>query len=903
MLLAALTALTLTAAPPKPFVAGPSVEGISEYTLPNGLKVLFVPDASKPTTTVNLTVFVGSRHENYGEKGMAHLFEHMLFKKTQKFADVKQELTKLGGMINGSTWFDRTNYFESFPADEAKLKTAIELESQRLRYAIISKEQLATEMTVVRNEFEMGENDPSAVLEERLFSAAFQWHNYGNTTIGARSDIEKVPNERLLAFYETYYQPDNAMLVIAGQFDEAKTFKAIADTFGKIPKPKRVLPLTYTDEPTHDGETSVMVRRVGGTPVVMIGYHAPSVADPDSAAMDVLSQLLGDSPSGRLYKELVETKKAARVNCSDYTMKEAGYFFCTAQLNAKDATGPVRDGLVSAIESFAKKPPTKEELERAKTSLRKVAELTLNSSERVGLMLSESAAGGDWRLFFLSRDRTDAVTAEDVVRVANKYLKVSNRTMGEYVPTEKPERAEIVARVDAAAQRNCYVGKAQVAQGENFDASPKNIEARTTRTALSGGAKLALLPKKTRGETVRVQMNFDYGTEKSLANTRMTGDFAASLLLRGSKTKTREQIQDALDKMSASARVRAGAQSVSVTLEVRRPQLAALLDLVGEVLKTPAYDPKEVENYRREKLAQLEEAKDDPNWIGQLALQRLMSPFQDKAHPFYVASLPERIAAATAVKTEDIKAFQAKFYGAQYADIAVVGDFDPKETQAQLEKLFGTWKAPEAFTRITVPFQQLPQKNETIQTPDKQMAFFGAGTNFKLADTDADFPALLIADYMLGGGFLNGRVPQRLREKEGLSYGAGTWLDAAKREDFSALMGYAIYAPQNVSKVENGFNEEVTRAVEKGFTDAELKLAREGLLRQLLSERSNDGALAADLAEQLDLGRTEAYDAQVEAKLNAVTLKEINDTLKKYVNPSKFSYVKVGDFKTVAAPK
>ena len=596
MLLAALTALTLTAAPPKPFVAGPSVEGVSEYSLPNGLRVLFVPDASKPVTTVNLTVFVGSRHENYGEKGMAHLFEHMLFKKTQKFADVKQELTKLGGMINGTTWFDRTNYFESFPADEAKLKTAIELESQRLRYAIISKEQLATEMTVVRNEFEMGENDPSSVLEERLFSAAFQWHNYGNTTIGARSDIEKVPNERLLAFYDTYYQPDNAVLVVAGQFDEAKTFKVIADTFGKIPKPKRVLPVTYTEEPTHDGETQVMVRRVGGTPVVMIGYHSPSSADPDAPAMDVLSAIVGDSPSGRLYKELVETKKAARVNCNNYTLREPGYFFCSAQLNAKDAPGPVREGFVSTIEAFAKKPVSKVELERAKTSIKKIYDMTLNSSDRVGLTLSEYAAAGDWRLFFLVRDRTDAVTAEDVMRVAAKYLKASNRTLAEYVPTEKPERADIAPSIDVAAQLKGYTGKAEVAQGENFDASPKNIDARTTRTALSGGAKLALLPKKTRGETVRAQLTFNYGTEKALTNQRTIGDFAANLLLRGSKTKTREQISDALDKLSAVVRVRPGPQGVTLTLEVRRPQLPALLDLVADVLKNPAFDAKELES-------------------------------------------------------------------------------------------------------------------------------------------------------------------------------------------------------------------------------------------------------------------------------------------------------------------
>lgn len=903
MLLTAIVALSLTAAPPKPFIEGPSIEGVSEYSLPNGLKVLFVPDSSKPQTVVNLTVFVGSRHENYGEKGMAHLFEHMLFKKTKKFADVKQELTRLGGMANGTTWFDRTNYFEIFPADDAKLKTAIELEAERLRNAIISREQLATEMTVVRNEFEMGENQPEGVLEERVMAAAYQWHNYGNTTIGAKSDIEKVPNERLLAFYETYYQPDNAMLIIAGKFDEAKTFKVIADTFGKMPKPKRVLPTTYTEEPTHDGETTVMVRRVGGTPVVMVGYHIPAASDPDAPAIDLLDALIGDSPSGRLYKELVETKKAARVNCTSYTLREPGYFLCSAQLNAKDPTGPAREGLLAVLEGFNRKPPTKEEVERAKATMLKDYELLLNSSERVGIYLSEFAAAGDWRLLFLSRDRIEQLSVEDVVRVSGKYFKIANRTYGEYVPTEKPERAEVPLAADLAPLLKDYKGRAAMAQGEVFDASPRNIDARTRRPALSGGTKLALLTKKTRGETVHVNLNFRFGTERSLTGQRVAGDFAARMLLRGTKTKTRQQVKDALDALKAQVRVQPQPQGVVVTVEVRRPQLAATLELVGEVLKTPAFDGKEFEQLRREVLAQYEQQKDDPMAIGQIGLQRVLSPFQTKGHPLYVPSLPELITDATALKVEDAKAYHARFYGAQSGYIAVVGDFDEQATQAQLEKLFGGWKSAEAYARIPVPYVALEQKHGSIETPDKKMAFYGAGTNFKLKESDPDYAAMLIADYMLGGGFLNGRVPQRLREKEGLSYGAGTYMRAGTHDDFAAILGYAIYAPQNVGKVETGFNEEIAKAVDKGFTEAELKLAREGLLKELESARADDGELAGDLVQQLDLDRTTAFDQEVEDRLKRLSLKEVNEALKKYVDPKKFSSLKVGDFKQVVAPK
>ncbi|MBL8911795.1 MAG: insulinase family protein [Archangium sp.] len=904
LLTVALTLSLAGAPPPKPFIAGPSIEGVSEYSLPNGLKILFVPDPSKPIVTVNLTVMVGSRHENYGETGMAHLFEHMLFKKTKRFADVKQELTKLGGDANGSTWFDRTNYFEIFPAGDDKVQRAIELESDRLRAAIVSREQLVTEMTVVRNEFEAGENQPEAILEERVMAAAYQWHNYGNTTIGARSDIEKVPNERLLAFYETYYQPDNAVLIVAGKFDEAKTFKVIADNFGKIPKPKRVLPLaTYTDEPMHDGETSLSVRRVGGTPLLMAGYHIPAASDPDAAAVEVLERLLGESPAGRLFKDVVEPKKGAKVGCNSYQLKEPGYFLCFTQLNAKDNTVPAKDAMLAAIEGFSKKPATREEVERAKAALLKRYELYLNSVDRIGILLSEYIGAGDWRLLFLSRDRIEKVTAEDVTRVASKYFISSNRTMGEYVPTEAPARAEIPVVSDLTPVLKDYTGKAALAQGEVFDASPKNIDTRTTRTALTGGTKLALLSKKTRGETVAITFQFKFGSEKALTNQRAAGDFAARMLLRGTKTKSRQQVKDQLDALKAQVRFQAQPQGLVATIEVRKPQLKETLDLVAECIKSPGMDAKEFEQLKREVLAQFEQQKDDPQTLGFQGLQRVLSPFQTRGHPLYVPSIAELTADATALKLEDVKAYHSKFYGAQAGFIAVVGDFDSKEIQAQLEAQYGAFKSPEAYVRIPVPYSALEQKSAVIDTPDKKMAFFGAGTNFKLKESDPDFAAMLISDYMLGGGFLNGRVPQRLREKEGLSYGAGTFMRAGTHDDFAAVVGYAIYAPQNVEKVEKGFNEEVALAVDKGFTEAELKLAREGLLKQLESGRAEDAALAADLTQQLELGRTMQFDQELEDKLKALKLADINATLKKYVDAKKFSVVKAGDFKQVAAPK
>ena len=290
-----------------------SVEGISEYRLQNGLKILLMPDASKPTVTVNMTYLVGSRHENVGETGMAHLLEHLMFKGTPKNTKITEEFNQRGMRMNGTTSLDRTNYYELFQASEDNLKWALAMEADRMVNSNIAQKDLDSEMTVVRNEFESGENSPSAVLMKRLQSVAYDSHNYGHSTIGHRSDIEHVRIENLRAFYHTYYQPDNAVLMVAGKFDLDKTLSWIANAFAVIAKPNRSLPIFWTTEPTQDGERSFVVRRKGDIQLVMMAYKVPSALHADRDALDFAATILTSAPHGRLHKQLVETGKVVQV--------------------------------------------------------------------------------------------------------------------------------------------------------------------------------------------------------------------------------------------------------------------------------------------------------------------------------------------------------------------------------------------------------------------------------------------------------------------------------------------------------------------------------------------------------------------------------------------------------------
>src|SRR5258707_3051782 len=392
-------AQTTAATLPKGIERVTSVEGINEYRLANGLRVLMFPDQSKQTITVNMTYLVGSATENYGETGMAHLLEHMVFKGSTKHTNIPQELTSHGSRPNGSTWSDRTNYFETFAATDENLNWALDLESDRMINSFIAKKGLESEMTVVRNEFELGENSPFNVLLERSMAASYIWHNYGKTTIGARSDIENVPIERLQAFYRNYYQPDNVVLLVAGKFDEQKTLGLVDKYFSPIPRPTRTLQKIYTVEPTQDGERSVTLRRTGDTQLVQALYHVPAGSHPDFAAVDIIALILGDDPSGRLHKTLVETKKASSIFGFDFQWHDPTLAIFGAEVRQGDSLDAARDALIQTIEGIGANPPTKEEVERARGQILKNIDLSINNSDQIGLTLSEFIGAGDWRLF------------------------------------------------------------------------------------------------------------------------------------------------------------------------------------------------------------------------------------------------------------------------------------------------------------------------------------------------------------------------------------------------------------------------------------------------------------------------------------------------------------------------
>lgn len=891
-----------------------TVEGITEYRLSNGCKVLLYPDPSRSTVTVALTVFVGSRHEGYGETGMAHLLEHMVFKGTPKNPSIPKALQNHGANFNGTTNVDRTNYFETMPANDENLEFGIQLEADRLVNSYIKREDLMSEFSVVRSEFESGENSATRILNQRMMAAAFEWHNYGKSTIGNRTDIERVPVDNLREFYKKFYQPDNCMVVVAGKFDEAKALILVQQHFGSIPKPTRELPKTYTEEPPQDGERFVTLRRVGDVAAVGMMYHIPAGRHPDYPALEVMAQTMSAPPSGILYKKLVETKLATSAAGFAMGLHDPGVIEFSAQVEKGVTPEKVQGVLQDVIAEVVMNGLSADDVNRTKTRILKNRENASANTSQVAVGLSGWAAQGDWRLYFLHRDRIEKVTPDDVKRVAATYLKRDNRTVGVFIPTKQPERAMIAAAPAAGELVEGYKGREVASKGEAFDATPSNIESRTKMYDLADGAKGAVLVKKNKGEQVTAIVTIRYGNEENLKGMEQAAGVLSTLMMRGTKKLSYQQLRDEMDKLGVTigggfggggrggrgggGGGGGGLGTLSLTVNAKKHTLIPALDLLQQILREPLLPEKELDTMVRGSINMMSEMKNEPQLLVQNELSRKLSPY-GKDDIRYVPTIDETLERMKALKIDHVRKLHAEYLGAENATAVVVGDCDEEAVVQRLNELFKGWKASQPYARITrKPGDMKESTVEKIHTPDKANAVFAAGLDISLRDDDPDYPALMMANYIFGGsGTLSSRLGDRVRQKEGLSYGINSSLQVDSQEKRANFRISAICNPNNMEKVEKCVREELDRMIRQGVSEKELDESRQGWLNAQLARFVQDAAIAGTVGNNIQLKRTMAYYSEMESKVRSLTADQIGTAFKKYIDPAKLQFVEGGDFK------
>ncbi|SDD83012.1 zinc protease [Pricia antarctica] len=875
-----------------------SVEGITEYRMDNGLKVLLFPDNSAQTITVNITYLVGSRHEGYGEKGMAHLLEHMVFKGTPGHPDIPKELSSHGARPNGSTWYDRTNYFETFNATDENLDWALDLEADRMVNSYIAKKDLESEFSVVRNEFEMGENSPVNVLMDQVIDAAYLWHNYGSSTIGNRSDIERVPIENLQDFYKKFYRPDNAVLMVTGKFDEDKTLALIEKKFGDIAKPSIPLRDSHTVEPAQDGEKMVNVSRVGDIQLVSALYHTPAGSAEEYAAVSVLENILTDEPSGRLYKALVDTQKASSLWSFSPFVKEPGFIYINVEVPSDKNAEEVETILKKTLDDLKSNPITKEEVDRAKANLLKQIDQQFRNSAYLGTYMSEFIGAGDWRLSFIYRDRIENATLEAVNAVAKKYFIPTNRTIGRFNPVKTPERIEIAHTEGLDSLVAGYKGKVGMGTGEAFDVAYDKIKERLEKGTLENKVEYGIIEKANRGENVTVNFSIRNGNVKSLSGKGMVPSFTAAMLNKGTKTKTRQQIEDELSKLKSSISIYGYNGNVNVSISSTKENLMPTLQLMADMLKNPAFDAAELEKLKTERLAGLEANKTEPQFLASRKVSQINNPYP-KEHPLYTMTIAEEEAAIKALTVDQVKNFYEEFYGLGKSILVGIGTFEADKVKALIEDDFKDYISKNKYTRIANTYNPSKDVNEDIRTPDKKNAMTLGNLNVKISQTHEDYPALAIASTILGGGFLNSRIAARLRQKDGVSYGAGSGFqaDSSAEDENSTMYLYAIYAPVNYDKVQLGFKEELDRYIKDGITEDELKDAVNGWIQEENVSRAKDNELARLLNNNIFYGRSLDFQKALEDKVSKLTVGDVNKAIKKYLQPfEKWTVVNAGDF-------
>ncbi len=875
-----------------------NVEGVKEYHLENGMKVLLLPDASQSNMVVNIVYNVGSKDEGYGEKGMAHLLEHMLFKSTKNLGDIKKQLTDKGGVANGTTWYDRTNYYEIFPSSDENLKWALMMEADRMINATILQEDLDKEFSVVRNEFEIGENNPVRVMMQNVFSNAYTWHNYGNSTIGSKEDIERVKASTLRVFYEKYYQPDNATLIVAGKFDEKNALNYISEYFSVIPRPKRALGGTYTVEPAQQGEKFFEIKRNGENQIVAAGYHSAAYADKDYAALDALGEILTSDPSGYLYKSLVNSKEVSSVWYFNPSVRDPGlmyfHFDIPRDNNLENTTKRVREEL----DKIASLQYTEEDLKRAKSKLLKGIEDQKNNTINFAIGLTEIVGAGNHKLAFIYRDHVEALSLEDIKRVAEKYFRSNNRTLGVFRPSAQEIRVVPTEYrdEDILALTENYKGKALEKEVAPFEASIANLKAKTQEGQLSSGMKFAWIDKEIKGDKIMGSFRFRVGNEKDLAGKSEVGSFMAQLLKAGTKSRSKEQIQDRLDQLKSSISSHMSGQNFIVNINTYKNSYGEVMDLVKELLSEATFPEAELQKAVLEYNTQLEGQLKDPQALAQTEMIRIVYPY-DKSSFFYTPTLQESIDLNKKVTRSQIVDFYNQILDSSNGFGVVIGNLDFSTVQNSLEKALAPVKGTSKYVELKPTHFASKKVDKIINTPDKEnAAAFGAIT-LQMDQSNKDYPALLMANEILGsGGFLSARLPMRLREKEGISYGVGSYVQVPVSNEVALWGYYAFLNPTKRDAVEKAIKEEVGKALTTGFTQEELDTNKKSYQNGRLTDLGNDGMLMNLVLQKLQYGiALENFD-QHNQKVQNLKLSEVNSVIKKYLSLDKLTSVYGGDF-------
>jgi zinc protease len=859
--------------------------GVRETRLPNGLKILTKEVRNAPVVSFSVWYRVGSRNEHTGITGTSHLLEHMMFKgtKTRAPGEISRTLFINGATFNASTYYDWTNYYETIASD--RLEMAMQIESDRMTGSLIDPQQLASEMTVVRSELEGRENSPGTLLSQAVAAAAFEAHPYQWPVIGWRSDVENVPRSAIYNYYRTHYGPNNATMVIVGDFDTQKTLALVKKYFGAV-KPIPTPTPVYTVEPPQRGERRVTVRRAGALPMVMIGYRTPPAKSADSYALDMLASVLSEGRSSRLYQNLVEKQIATDADASNPSLKD-GYLF-TLSGTARPGVTPDRleKALIDEVERLKQEPVSEAELTRAKNRIAADFIFQNDSVTAQANLLGYWDMTVDWHYVSTYLDRIRTLTPADLQKVAQKYFNADDRTAGQFIPTAGggpggPPPREASARVEKPKQGARPLPLPKPVKTAGFK---RNV----SRFQLANGLKVIVNENHT-NPTVALRGSLGAGSVVEPKDKPGLAGMTAAMLTRGTEKRSALQFATALESVGASLGASADTLATSVVGRAQKKDLDLLLDLLAEMLRQPTFPAADLERLKGQALAGIEQAKEDPDSLANRAFERAVYP---EGSPLRPETLEDAARAVAGISREDLQSFYREQYGPDRMILVVAGDVKAAELKQQLESRLGSWpKNPNTkpIPTLTVPLQQQAVR-QVIPVPDKSETAIIWGHAGELKRSDPDFYAVQVLNMILGGGgALNSRLGNTIRDEQGLAYGVFSFYDASLYPGpFEVQLGTN---PANAEKAIKSLVAEIHRVQAQGVTQREVDETVAYLTGRFPQRLETNAGMAEILwvAEFYHLGAD--YIDKYADYYRAVTVAQVNAAAKKHLHPERATLV------------
>jgi len=918
--------------------------GITKYRLKsNGMPIYLAENHAAPVVTFMVVYHVGSRNEAPGNTGSAHLLEHMLFNKSTEnfgkahghptFQTVLHEAGADFASTNMTTWNDRMNGYSTLPAD--RLDLAMRIEADRLARGLILNEERQPEMSVVRNEYEIGENNPSNALGKALVGAAIVAHPYHWDTIGYRSDIEGVSTDTLRQHYRNFFWPDNSEAILVGDFDRAKALALFDREFGGLAKSIRPIPIVITTEPPQEGERRVAVRRPGQIGLVQIGYIRPGALDPDFASVDVLSTILGSGVNSRFYQALVETGLASDVSTANYPFRDPYPLIFEATVSPSSTHEKVEAALKAAAYELAKNGVTEIELKRAQKQIEVAVIRSRDGTYNLAESLGEALASASWERWDGTLDQLRAITADDVRRVAAKYLVPDHATVGWFVPVAA-DTATAPAPATTTPAAPAVGGSAGTgAPGAGgAPASPAVITAGSMAGGLAGGtspaetkagaapgtvesgdrpdsgaaagsipfAKRTLHRVLPNGITLDVVENHAVPTvalQAMILAGRMTApagkpalpQLTAMMLTRGTTERDKRAIAAALDGAGARLDFDATVFEATVTGSGLSRDAGMLLEILAEELRAPAFSKEEMAKARAEmKTAVLRAAENTST----RAFDRLTQIAFGAGHPYHAPTTEEMLASLDAATRDDLMAFHASRYNGASLILTIAGDVRAEDIAAQVEKLFGALPkgARSAFTQpATSPGAPV---REVVTMRGKANMNFIYGFPSGLRRTDPDYEAALIANAAVGQDAMSSRIGKRVRDTEGLSYNLASRYQMSDMLDGVWMVNVAV-APMNLAKALDSTREEFEKYCREGITDAEVEAQKTYFAGNYQVRLGSNAGIASALAVAEKFGYGPSYLDEFPNRIRKVTRDQVNAVIKARMHPDKLILVVAGD--------